>query len=83
MAGVLAAGPVAAENSSYVTSVSSMDPGDFRWQARARADAAAFVASDGRMRSARLDAALRRLRAEDPQALAIGDRQLARHLLTL
>ncbi len=75
--------PVAAEGSSYVLSVSSMDPEDFKFQARARRDAAVFIASDGRVRSARLDAALRQLRVESPQATAIDDRLLAQRLLAM
>ena len=49
---------------------------------RARADAAGFVASDGRIRSARLEAALRHLRAHDAAAREASDLQLALTILS-
>ena len=47
----------------------------------ARDDAAAFVASDGRIRGARLQAALAHLRERDAAAQQQGDLELARALL--
>jgi len=49
----------------------------------AREDAAGFVASDGRVRSARLEAALRTLREYDPEARQASDLELARKILAL
>ena len=48
----------------------------------ARDDAASFVASDGAIRGARLEAALRHIRERAPQ-LDADDRQLARAILVL
>ncbi|MDO5609882.1 MAG: DUF2388 domain-containing protein [Pseudomonadota bacterium] len=48
---------------------------------RARDDAAAFVASDGRIRGARLEAALRHLREADGEARHASDLALARRIL--
>ena len=49
----------------------------------AREDAASFVASDGQIRSARLEAALAHLRQSNEQARVASDMQLARLILTL
>lgn len=48
---------------------------------RAREDAAGFVASEGRIRSARLESALRHLRAHDAAARDASDMQLAQAIL--
>ena len=48
---------------------------------QAREDAAGFVASDGRIRGARLEAALRALREESAQARVASDMALARAIL--
>jgi uncharacterized protein (TIGR02448 family) len=50
---------------------------------QARDDAAGFVASDGRLRGARLEAALRQLRARDQRAHQASDMQLAQAILAL
>lgn len=50
---------------------------------QARDDAAGFVASDGRIRSARLEAAIVHLRKHDPAAREASDMQLARAILAL
>jgi uncharacterized protein (TIGR02448 family) len=50
---------------------------------QARGDAATFVASDGRIRGARLEAALRQLRERDDDARAASDMQLAQAILAL
>lgn len=49
----------------------------------AREDAASFVASDGQIRSARLEAALAHLRQSNERARVASDIQLARFILTL
>lgn len=50
---------------------------------QARDDAATFVASDGRIRGARLEAALRQLRERDDDARTASDMQLAQAILAL
>lgn len=49
----------------------------------ARGDAASFVASDGAIRGARLEAALRNLRARNVAAREASDLQLAQAILAL
>ncbi len=50
---------------------------------QARDDAASFVASDGRIRGAQLEAALRHLREHNAGALRASDMQLAKAILAL
>ena len=50
---------------------------------QARDDAASFVASDGRIRGAQLEAALRHLREDDAGARRASDMQLAQAILAL
>src|SRR5687767_15983581 len=50
---------------------------------QARDDAASFVASDGRIRGAQLEAALRHLRERNAVAQRASDMQLAQAILTL
>jgi len=50
---------------------------------QARDDAASFVASDGRIRGAQLEAALRHLRERNAGALRASDMQLAKAILAL
>jgi uncharacterized protein (TIGR02448 family) len=50
---------------------------------QARDDAASFVASDGRIRGAQLEAALRHLRERDADARRASDMQLAQAILAL
>jgi uncharacterized protein (TIGR02448 family) len=50
---------------------------------QARDDAASFVASDGRIRGAQLEAALRHLRERNPGAQRASDMQLAQAILAL
>jgi len=50
---------------------------------QARDDAASFVASDGRIRGAQLEAALRHLRERTAVAQRASDMQLAQAILTL
>ncbi|MCY1559928.1 hypothetical protein D9M68_970130 [compost metagenome] len=49
----------------------------------ARDDAASFVASDGAIRGAQLEAALRHLRENVPQARQASDIELAKAILAL
>jgi uncharacterized protein (TIGR02448 family) len=50
---------------------------------QARDDAASFVASDGRIRGAQLEAALRHLREQNASAQRASDMQLAQAILAL
>ena len=50
---------------------------------QARDDAASFVASEGRIRSARLEAAILHLRQNNPEARKASDLQLAQAILAL
>ena len=50
---------------------------------QARDDAASFVASDGHIRGAQLEAALRHLRARNANAQRASDMQLAQAILAL
>ena len=50
---------------------------------QARDDAASFVASDGRIRGAQLEAALRHLRERNADAQRASDMQLAQAILAL
>ena len=71
-------GGAAAAGSSASSGSSS---GDDKVVAVAREDAALFVASDGVIRGARLEAALRQLRERDPAARAASDLRLAQAIL--
>jgi uncharacterized protein (TIGR02448 family) len=66
------------------TSASSKttSPGD-KVVLQARDDAASFVASDGRIRGAQLEAALRHLREQHVTARRASDMQLAQAILAL
>lgn len=79
---LLVAAPTCA--GSFATSASSAGSatsGDDKVVLQARADAAAFVASDGGIRGARLEAALRLLRERRADARAASDMQLAQAIL--
>lgn len=65
---------------SYATSQVTSAPFDNKLLRGARDDAAQFVATDGALRGARLEAALRWLRQEYP-AIAANDRELAEAIL--
>ena len=70
--------------SSVGTSASSRTTSpDDKVVLQARDDAASFVASDGRIRGAQLEAALRHLRERNGDALFATDMQLAQAILTL
>ncbi len=73
-AGTSAAGSSASSNSS-----SDKD----KVVLQARDDAASFVASDGRIRGAQLEAALRHLREHNASAQRASDMQLAQAILAL
>jgi len=66
--------------SGYATSQVTSAPFDRKWVRVARDDAAAFVASDGQVRGARLESVMRRLRQENPE-LHAGDLELAHAIL--
>ncbi|KRG40678.1 hypothetical protein ARC20_12705 [Stenotrophomonas panacihumi] len=77
------AGTSAGASSAGSSASSGSTSGDDKVLLAARDDAAAFVASDGQLRSARLEAALRQLRARDTGAVQADDLALARRLLAL
>ena len=75
------AGTSGGASSAGSSASSGSTSGDDKVVLAARDDAAAFVASDGRIHGARLEAALRHLRATDPGAGDASDLQLARAIL--
>ncbi|MDG9885242.1 DUF2388 domain-containing protein [Pseudomonas putida CSV86] len=64
----------------YATSQVTSAPFDRKWVQAARDDAAAYVASDGQLRGARLESVIGRLRRENPD-LHAGDLELAQAIL--
>ena len=84
-----AAGPAMASSFAGTTAGAGSDAssdstsGDDKIVLAAREDAASFVASDGQIRSARLEAALVHLRQSNERARVASDMQLARLILTL
>jgi uncharacterized protein (TIGR02448 family) len=77
------AGSSAGASSAGSSASSGSTSGDDKVVLRARDDAASFVASEGRIRGARLEAALRQLRERDPAAREVSDMQLAQAILAL
>jgi uncharacterized protein (TIGR02448 family) len=77
--GATSAGASSAGSSASSDSTS----GDDKVVLQARDDAASFVASDGRIRGAQLEAALRYLRERDVGARRASDMQLAQAILVL
>jgi uncharacterized protein (TIGR02448 family) len=75
------AGSTAGTSAGGTSASSASTSGDDKVVVRARDDAAGFVASDGRIRSARLEAAFRHLREQDAAARDASDMQLARAIL--
>lgn len=75
------AGTSAGSASGASSNSSGSSSGDDKWVAAARDDAAAFVASDGAIRGARLQTALINLREQDAAARQATDLQLAQALL--
>jgi uncharacterized protein (TIGR02448 family) len=74
-------GTTAGASSAGTSGSSGSTSGDDKLVLDARADAASFVASDGRIRGAQLEAALRQLRERRPQARNASDMELARAIL--
>lgn len=75
------AGSFASSASSAGSAASGSSSGDDKVVLQARADAASFVASDGRIRGARLEAALRLLRERHADARTASDMRLAQAIL--
>lgn len=75
------AGSSAGASSAGSSNSSGSSSGDDKLVRAAREDAAGFVASDGRLRSARLEAALRVMRERDPADRHASDLALARKIL--
>ena len=71
----------ASSASSAGSATSGSSSGDDKVVLQAREDAASFVASHGKMRGARLEAALRLLREKHAEARAASDLQLAQAIL--
>ena len=75
------AGSSAGASSAGSSASSDSSSGDDKVVLQARDDAASFVASDGRIRGARLEAALRQLRERHAGAREASDMQLAQAIL--
>lgn len=71
----------ALDRSLNFTSDTTTSLRDMKQVLAAREDAASFVASDGAIRSARLQAALHSLREQLPEARQASDRELAEAIL--
>jgi uncharacterized protein (TIGR02448 family) len=84
LAGSTAASSAGAGTSAAGSSASSdTSSPDDKMVLQARDDAASFVASDGRIRGAQLEAALRLLRERNAGARRASDMQLAQAILAL
>lgn len=75
------AGTTGGSTAGGASNTSGSTSGDDKIVREARDDAAAFVASDGRVRGARLEAALRTLREGRSGARDASDMELARAIL--
>lgn len=75
------AGTSAGASSAGASNSASSSSGDDKLVLEARDDAALFVATDGRVRGARLEAALRALREHRADAREASDLQLAMAIL--
>ena len=75
------AGSSAGASSAGSSASSDSSSGDDKVVLQARDDAASFVASEGRIRGARLEAALRQLREHHADARGASDMQLAQAIL--
>lgn len=75
------AGTTGGAASAGSSASSGTTSGDDKLVLAAREDAALFVASDGAIRGARLEAALRHLRERDPRARDADDLRLAQAIL--
>jgi uncharacterized protein (TIGR02448 family) len=77
------AGTSAGGSSAGSSASSGSSSGDDKVVLQARDDAASFVASEGHLRGARLEAAMRQLRERNPDARQATDMQLAQAILAL
>lgn len=77
------AGTSAGAASAGSSASSGSTSGNDKVVLQARDDAASFVASEGRIRGVRLEAALHHLREHDPAARNASDLQLAQAILAL
>ncbi len=77
------AGSSAGASSAGSSASSGSTSGDDKIVRQAREDAASFVASEGRIRGAQLEAALRHLREHDAARRNASDMELARAILAL
>ena len=77
------AGTSAGASSAGSSGSSGSTSGDDKMVLQARDDAASFVASEGRIRGAQLEAALRQLRERNADARQASDMQLAQAILAL
>ncbi|WP_141452479.1 DUF2388 domain-containing protein [Pseudoxanthomonas sp. z9] len=77
------AGSSAGASSAGSSASSGSSSGDDKVVLQARDDAASFVASEGRIRGARLESALRHLRERDANAREATDMALAQAILAL
>lgn len=75
------AGTTGGTTANGASNTSGSTSGDDKVVLQARDDAAAFVASDGRIRGARLEAALRLLREKREDARRTSDMALAQAIL--
>lgn len=75
------AGTSAGTSAGGTSATSGSTSGNDKVVVRAREDAAGFVASDGRIRGVRLEAALRHLREHDASAREASDMRLALAIL--
>ncbi len=83
IAGSFAATSAGTSAAGSSASSGSTSPDDDKVVLQARDDAASFVASDGRIRGAQLEAALRQLRERNAGARRASDMQLAQAILVL
>ncbi len=77
------AGTSAGTSAGGTSASSNSTSGDDKVVVRARDDAASFVASDGRIRGAQLEAALLHLREHNAGAQRASDMHLAKAILAL
>lgn len=76
------AGSSAGSSAAGASNSTGSSTGDDKVVLQARDDAALFVATDGRVRGAQLEAAFRVLRGRHDEARAVSDLQLARSILS-
>ena len=76
-------GTTGGASSAGSSASSNSTSGDDKVVLQARDDAASFVASEGRIRGAQLEAALRHLRERNPEMRHASDMKLAQAILAL